>query len=598
MQRGARSLLLVLAGAAAMLSAGVSVGRAQPPPAAAASVPPRLRHVLLMDDRAPHRPTALQWLEGMTSVLDTSASPAPTVFTEAFDLGRLGAPSSTDRLVEWITTKYAGIEFDLIIAFNETAVGIAQQLRATWGRDVPLVGVWYGPRSATRIASLPRIANSVPVMLAPVERPFVQHIRQLLPQLRELLVIAPSPREATALAAEVTAEVGPDVRVEPIGAPSLGALRARVATLSPDAALLYYAVTRDADGRAWSARNFLRELRRISPRPIFSYVPTYLGAGIVGGPLEDPRQQGAAVAALGLQLVRGGPGTAIPPVLLTLTRVVYDWDELQRFDIPRRRLDQTATFINRPILVWEQYPRTAALVSALFLALAAVLLVVVRRSRELRQAQADRLAITQRLLRTQDEERVRIAHDLHDDLCQEMTALALEVEHPHRTALTLPEVATRIRRLNERTREVAHGLNAGHAGAPFPDALAAFAANLQARTGLNIKVVADAWAVTPPPEVALTLLRVVQEALQNVLKHADATAVTIRLTARDDASRVTVTVTDDGIGLPPDVASSAGHGLGIMRERMAGVGGRCSLRSTPFEGTCVTLDVPLTPGAT
>jgi two-component system nitrate/nitrite sensor histidine kinase NarX len=86
-------------------------------------------------------------------------------------------------------------------------------------------------------------------------------------------------------------------------------------------------------------------------------------------------------------------------------------------------------------------------------------------------------------------------------------------------------------------------------------------------------------------------VRIVQEALTNVRKHAQASSVAVTL--RDDAGWLRVYVKDDGVGLPQTPVPAHHYGLQTMRERAESVGGALTLQSMPAEGTVVQLSLPL-----
>ncbi len=98
-----------------------------------------------------------------------------------------------------------------------------------------------------------------------------------------------------------------------------------------------------------------------------------------------------------------------------------------------------------------------------------------------------------------------------------------------------------------------------------------------------------------PEETALALYRIVQEALNNAIQHADASEIAVRLTPYPD--RLRLTVTDDGRGIPGGINSSwfvaQGHlGLVGMRERAAMIGGRLEMQTAVDYGTVVILEIP------
>lgn len=97
------------------------------------------------------------------------------------------------------------------------------------------------------------------------------------------------------------------------------------------------------------------------------------------------------------------------------------------------------------------------------------------------------------------------------------------------------------------------------------------------------------WSLTPSAE--MQLLRVIQEALSNVRRHAEAQRVEVSFNR--DTANLHVTVCDDGKGFDPQAVSEGHHGLRIMQERLTGVGGALSVESESGKGTCIHIDVPL-----
>jgi signal transduction histidine kinase len=92
------------------------------------------------------------------------------------------------------------------------------------------------------------------------------------------------------------------------------------------------------------------------------------------------------------------------------------------------------------------------------------------------------------------------------------------------------------------------------------------------------------------PEVQEQLYRLSQEALANVVKHARATSATVRIAAKDDT--VSVEVSDDGRGFAPAAVGPDHFGLRSMRDRVADLGGRLQVTSTPGRGTVLRVEVP------
>jgi signal transduction histidine kinase len=219
-----------------------------------------------------------------------------------------------------------------------------------------------------------------------------------------------------------------------------------------------------------------------------------------------------------------------------------------------------------------------------------------------RQEERER-ALTKVLEATQ-QERIRLAADLHDGPVQELTAMSYGLERVDRRLQSqgpdaarellaeqkeqLITVTRTMRNLLSELRPPAideHGL----AGALK---LHGYAFAKQAKVNVNVEAQVDE---RPAPEVETIVYRVVQESLTNVAKHARASNVWIRLNA--DGRHVDLTVRDDGSGFDPDQAAQLlknGHyGLAGMRERVELGGGRLDLHSWPGQGT--TIHVELAP---
>ena len=231
-----------------------------------------------------------------------------------------------------------------------------------------------------------------------------------------------------------------------------------------------------------------------------------------------------------------------------------------------------------------------------------------RRALELSQ---ERLrALSRRLLEVQEDERRRLARDLHDDLGQALTALKIQLESLARAgdgALRSPleECVGTTRHALERVRQISLSLR------PLQlDDLGLAAAlrshlDRQARVGGLTPHFDDAEAPRlVAPELETACFRVAQEAINNVLRHARARNLWLRLFTAD--GRLALSVRDDGAGFDLDAArrrAAAGESLGVvgMEERAALAGGTLELRTAPGQGTVLLATFPLVlprPGAT
>ena len=215
-------------------------------------------------------------------------------------------------------------------------------------------------------------------------------------------------------------------------------------------------------------------------------------------------------------------------------------------------------------------------------------------------AEADRRDLQQQLTTVQENERRRIARELHDQMGQHLTALGLGLKLV-KDATPDPSAA-RDRLLTLQTLTAQIGREVHHLALELRPtalddlglhaALANYAEGWAERSGVEVDYHGPgADAVRLPPPVETALYRVVQEALTNVLKHAAARRVSV--VVRRAPGLVSAVVEDDGGGFDPDAV--AGHRLGVlgMRERVALVGGTLAVESRPGGGTTVIARIPL-----
>ena len=192
-------------------------------------------------------------------------------------------------------------------------------------------------------------------------------------------------------------------------------------------------------------------------------------------------------------------------------------------------------------------------------------------------------------VRAAEEERRRIARELHDDTAQRLAGLLIRLrlarraEDPEERDELLDQVREEVLASAEAIRRIARGLR--------PPALED--AGLES-TDLRASVEIDPVGEQMDREGKLSVYRIVQEALSNVLRHAGAENVRIRLAGRE--GQVVAAVQDDGEGFEvPESVDRLDGGLGIlgMRERAAIVGGELEIESEPGRGTIVRLRIPM-----
>jgi signal transduction histidine kinase len=218
---------------------------------------------------------------------------------------------------------------------------------------------------------------------------------------------------------------------------------------------------------------------------------------------------------------------------------------------------------------------------------------------ELQEANDHRQRLLSYLVEAQEEERRRIAGDVHDDPVQRVIALSMRLQLLRRSItdpsmleeldLSLESATTCIRSMRNLLFELRPPvLDERGVGAAIEEYLKGRDVDFRFR-------IEDAVTDQPPSEIRIVLYRIAQEALANVCKHAQASTVVVRIEAHDGG--ISVEIDDDGVGFGSGASASGrepGHmGLSSMRERAELAGGSCEIHSLPGEGTSVRYWVPV-----
>jgi signal transduction histidine kinase len=214
-----------------------------------------------------------------------------------------------------------------------------------------------------------------------------------------------------------------------------------------------------------------------------------------------------------------------------------------------------------------------------------------------RRRLAEERAHAQRVLAAQEEERARVARELHDDALQRVALVRHEIADAALRAA--PELAHRLggiagelEDLGVVLRTAAHQLHPSIVEkAGLPRALGALGEEFGRAAGLTVRVRVPPGAIACAPAAGLAVYRIAQEALRNVVRHAGVPAAELSLEATPQA--LVLRIADEGRGFEAERGrASDGLGLVAMRQRAEGAGGRLTVEARPGGGTVVTATIP------
>jgi PAS domain S-box-containing protein len=218
---------------------------------------------------------------------------------------------------------------------------------------------------------------------------------------------------------------------------------------------------------------------------------------------------------------------------------------------------------------------------------------------ERKRIEQERLELSGRLINAQEQERSHLAREIHDDFCQKVALLSIEMESLASGIIDplarrrLSELREKVNGIGEELHTLSHRLHSSKLEVlGLAVSVRSFCAEFAERQGIRIEFSHKDIPTSIPPDTALALYRIVQEGLHNIAKHSHALSAQVALTANSKA--ISLAITDNGVGFDPSsILLSEGIGVQSMKERALMVGGSFEVKSCPLEGTQIAVTVPI-----
>jgi len=252
---------------------------------------------------------------------------------------------------------------------------------------------------------------------------------------------------------------------------------------------------------------------------------------------------------------------------------------------------------------WWTLRRTVALVGTLLTVLVITLLWVYMLRRRLDRQQAARLAFTRQILQGQESERQRIAVNLHDSLGQNLLVIKNQARLAMLSKVDEPDWQNRLNKISEITsaaieevRQITSDLRPYQLDRlGLTQAIRASVSQTSENSPIQIAIYLDAMDGIFDKESEIHVYRIVQEALNNILKHSAATEAAV--VVKNLPGFMSLSIRDNGCGFDANRAGSMfvrdiGYGLSGMRERSRILGGTLTIESHPAQGTSITIEIP------
>jgi signal transduction histidine kinase len=547
------------------------------------------------------------------------------LYEASLEGARFQQPDEQRPFVDYLTALFGTRKLDLIVTIGAPATFFVQKYRAQFFPSTPLI---IGAPEQRAINNAELTSNDAPVAVTLDFREWIENILQVLPDTTHIAwVVGASPlerfwteefrRTSQPFTDRISFEWFNDLRFED--------MLKRVSTLPAHSAIFFVDLRVDAAGVPLDRDQVLPRLREATKAPIFSYIDSYLGLGIVGGPMLSSEEVGRRMAEAAVRILKGElpSDVKMPPVALGTPQ--YDWRELQRWNIREDQLPAGSLVRFRAPTVWEQYSWQFALICALVLLQGAMIsgLLYERQRRRLAEVQArQRSAELAHINRfsTAGELTATIAHEINQPLGAiraNIEAAELMVKSPTPDLQEIGTILADVRRDDERANEVIGRLRSLLKKAPFElkpiDLNDVVRETVRFLSALAIAREVDLTSFVAPTPLPIQgdLIQLQQVILNLIVNAMDAMSGMpsaerrIAISTARDGNFAELSVSDAGPGIPVERLKEVfepffttkpqgmGMGLSIARTIVEAHGGQISAENRAGRGAAFRIRLPL-----
>jgi signal transduction histidine kinase len=505
------------------------------------------------------------------------------------------------KLMDYLQVKYADRRIDLIFVVSPLALNFLIQHGEKLFRGIPAV---FTPVDVRRIHKLFLTPNITGIAIKHDIRDTIDLALQLQPDTVRVIIPAGSSVMEKSWVEETRKALhnySDRVTVIVLTDLSMSEMLNRLRNLPSHSVVLFASsFFYDAAGNYFLPEEVLDLICRSSNAPVYSTNEPYLGHGIVGGSLLDLVEPGTAAGILGRRILAGEKPGAILVKTLDPNHIMVDARQLQRWGISESKLPPGSIVKFRQDSAWDVYKWYVVGCFVLFGLQSLLIVTLIVQSRKLKRSEVLLKDLSRHLINAQEEERRRIARELHDDFGQRLALLQIDLESqsqeeggpfdtmngPGRWQTLLSNVSE----LAHDIQDLSHTLHSSklqYVG--LKGALNDLCRQISRQHHIAVDLRAELRGHIPG-EVGLCFYRVAQEALHNAAKHSGASRVVVDVS--NDAALLRMLISDNGKGFD-QAEASRGLGLASMRERLRMVGGRLRVRSKPGKGTELAAQAPV-----
>ena len=517
------------------------------------------------------------------------------------DLDAIYHPEEWQEQLDSVVQQYRHRKLDLIVLLGPNLTQILTEPETIFP-NVPVVFCCTDPGQIDQMRVDRRSTGSW-FQLEPGKT--VEAALGLLPETRHIFVVGGQSDYDRRLTALVKTDLIPyenKLDVTYLTDLPMSELQERLRHLPDHSIVLYLSFFKDAQGREFlNIAEALPMITGAANAPVFGIADTQLGHGIVGGFVVSFEEQGKIAGRDALEILAGKPPQDIP-IVHGPSLYLFDWRELQRWKLDESRLPAGSTVLFRHATLWKRHQQTVLIGLLVIVSLSLLTTYLLFERKQLDAARNEQMRLSGMLINAHEDERARLASELHDDFSQRLAVLSLGLEtaaeivpeSPAEANRQLHELMNSAGEIGADLHTLSHRLHSSTLERlGLAAGVAAFCKEFAAQQGIQVAFSQDDVPRSVSPDVALCLFRIVQEGLRNVKKHSRAGNAQVQLERVGGAIHLLISDKGQGFDLE-EVADGQGLGLCSMRERVRLVGGRFEIHSETQKGTTIEVWAPLT----
>jgi signal transduction histidine kinase len=587
---------------------------------------PLWRSALVVDQFELASPGSAALLASFRSTLKDSSAPPVSVYIENLDLGRFGGSRFEVAVQAYFREKYQDKPIGILVPVGSAALELVLSLRPQLWPEAPVIFAAVDEGLLAQLTLPPEVTGTT---IRALLNDSASVARALVPGLRRLAIIG-DPPERQFIRSQVQEQLkslANEFELIDLTRSTMSGLKQRVASLPADSAIVYIGLTVDAENVAYTSHQALAALAEVANRPIVVQAETQLGTGAAGGVVVSPGAIGHEAAQLALRVLAGENPANIPVTTGKFMKPVFDWRQLQRWNVREDRLPPGSEIRFREPGMWEQYRTQILAAFAILLFQSAIifgLLFERRRRLAAEKVSRNRLLENIRLNRVVTAEAISasLSHELKQPLAAimsnaEAAQLLLEANPlnvgPLKEILAdilaaerrADHIIAHLRQLLKRRPEIEYqefDLNESVQGALRILATAAASKGVKVDTDL-------AQGAPPvradPVHAQQVILNLAVNAIEAMASCApDRRRLTFQTAVVGESEAMMVAVSDNGPGIPEDRLESifepfvttkdvgTGLGLSIARTIIETYGGRIWAENRPSGGAVFRFTLP------